>query len=162
MSRQEAEKFLGGKVKPEERKWFVQIVKSESLPPHAEVTAVATVACLGDKILFIRNKRGWDIPGGHVEEIDESIEQTAKRELLEEACAECGEFRLVGYMISDFYPDRETYIAILKTEVTSLFNFSPQHETVERKLMSPKECKEFYYGNSALIEGLLKVALEPE
>lgn len=162
MSCPETEKFLGGKVEAEGREWFVQIVRAESLPPEAEVTAVAIVACLDDKVLFIRNERGWDIPGGHVEETDESPEQTAKRELLEETSAECGELKLVGYMVSDFYLDRQTHIVILKTEVTSLKEFIPQHETIERRLMSVKECRESYYGNPALIEELLKVVLEEE
>lgn len=159
MSKQEAEKFLGGSAGPEKREWFVQIIKADSLPPDVEVTAVAIVACLGDKIIFIRNSRGWDIPGGHVEETDKTIEQTAKRELLEETCAESVEFKLVGYMLSDFYPDRKTCIAIQRAEVVSLNEFIPQHETIERRLMSPKKCRELYYGNPALIEKLLKVAL---
>lgn len=159
MSPQEIEKFWGGEIE-EGRKWFVQIVKAESLPPDAQVTAVAIVACLNDKILFIRNKRGWDIPGGHVEKGDETIEQTARRELLEETCAEGKEFRLVGYLVSDLYLDKETYIPILLTKVSALHKFSPRHETEKRRLMTPEECKKFYYGNPLLIEELLRVALE--
>lgn len=162
MSQQETEKFIGGKIEPEGRGWSVQIVKSESLPPKAEVTAVAIVACLDDKVLFIKNKRGWDIPGGHVEETDKGIEETARRELLEETCTECGELVLAGYMISDLYPDRKTYIAILKTEITSLEEFTPQYETIQRDLISPEECKERYYGNPSLMEKLLRVALNKE
>ncbi|MBI4215347.1 MAG: NUDIX domain-containing protein [Parcubacteria group bacterium] len=155
-----SKKFLAGKVEPEGRDWFVQIIKSDSLPIGANVTAVAVVACLRNKILFIRNNRGWDIPGGHIETSDESIEKAAKRELLEEACARCGPSQLVGCLVSDFYPDGKTYIAILRTEVTSLLDFSPQHETIERKLISPEECIKLYYGNTTLMKKLLKVALE--
>lgn len=109
MSQEEAEKFWGGEVRGEKRSWSVEIVKAESLPPYAEVTAVAILACLGDKILFIRNKRGWDIPGGHLEESDETPEEAVQRELMEETCALCQETKLTGYMISDYYPDRSTY-----------------------------------------------------
>jgi 8-oxo-dGTP pyrophosphatase MutT (NUDIX family) len=152
-------KFLAGKIEPKGKTWSVQIMAGSSLPAGADVTAVAIVACLGEKILFIRNKRGWDIPGGHVEPTDNTLEETAKRELLEEAGAECGNFKLVGYMISDFYPGRETYIAILKTRVLSLNDFTPRYETIQRRLMSPSECQQSYYGNPSLIEKLLKVAL---
>lgn len=161
MSPQKIEKFWGGEVE-EGRRWSVQIVKAESLPSVAEVTAVAIVARLNDKILFIRNKRGWDIPGGHVEKGDETIEQAARRELLEEACVQGREFRLVGYLVSDLYLDKETYIPILLTEVTALRKFDPRHETEKRRLMTLEECKEFYYGNPLLIEELLRVALGKE
>ena len=152
--------YLAGRVEPEGRDWFVQIIKSYSLPIGAKVTAVAVVACLGNKILFIRNNRGWDIPGGHIETTDESIEKATQRELLEEACAQCHPPQLVGYLVSDLYPDSKTYIAILRTEVTCLLEFSPQHETIERKLILPEECIELYYGNPTLMKKLLKVALE--
>lgn len=153
------EKLWAGKIEPEGKIWSVQIIAGTSRPPDAEVTAVAVVACLDNKILFIKNKRGWDIPGGHVEKTDNTIEETARRELWEEACTECGKFKLVGFMISDYYQDRKTYIIILKTRVTCLLEFKPKHETIKRRLMLPQECVKHYYGNPLLMEKLLNAAL---
>lgn len=154
------EKLWAGKIEPEGRIWSVQIVEGASLPSGAEVTAVAVAAYLDNKILFIKNKRGWDIPGGHIEKTDKTHEHAARRELREEACAECGKLTPVGFMISDFYPDRKTYIIILRSQVTSLSEFKPRHETIKRMLMLPEECIKHYYGNPRLMEKLLKVALE--
>lgn len=155
-----ADKLWAGKIEPEGRIWSVQIIKGTSLPPDAEVTAVAVVACLDNKILFVKNKRGWDIPGGHIEKTDKTHEHAARRELREEACAECGRLRPAGFMISDFYPDRKTYIIIFKTQVTSLLEFKPRHETIKRRLMLPEECIKHYYGNPMLMEKLIRVALK--
>lgn len=158
MSQQEIEKFLGGRVAGEKRNWFVQVVKAESLPPETEVTAVAIVACLNNKILFIRNKRGWDIPGGHIEKSDATLEEAVKRELAEETCVQCHKVELTGYMVSDYYPDRPTYIAIFRTELSSVPKFEPRHETLECQLVSPKEAVNLYYGNPTLIKTVINTA----
>lgn len=150
--------FIGGKVAKEKREWSVKIVKAVSLPPGAEVTAVAVVAIRGNKVLMVKNPRGWDIPGGHVEK-SESIEQTARRELTEEGCVEPRKLEFAGYLVSDLFPDRPTYIVIFRTVITVLYPFKDDFETVGRKLMFPAACKENYYGNPKLIEALINVAL---
>lgn len=151
-------RFIGGKATREEREWLVKIVKAVSLPPGAEITAVAVVATHGDKVLMVKNARGWDIPGGHVEKT-ESIEQTAKRELMEEGCAKSGKLEFAGYLISDLFLNKPTHIVIFRTTITALHPFKDDFETVSRKLMSPAACKKNYYGNPKLIEALINVAL---
>lgn len=151
-------RFIGGKVPKEKREWSVEIVKTTSVPPRAKVTAVAIVATHSNKILMVKNARGWDIPGGHVKK-KESIEQTAKRELMEEGCVEFGELEFRGYLVSDLFPDKPTYIIIFLTTITALYPFKSDFETVGRKLMSQAACQKKYYGNPKLIEALINVAL---
>lgn len=51
-------------------------------PPAREpVSAVFLLAIKGDTILAVRNERGWDIPGGHVEP-GESYPGALARELM--------------------------------------------------------------------------------
>jgi len=50
------------------------------------------------KVLVVSNKPGkWGIPGGHPEE-GESMEETVRREVLEEACIELEDVKLLGVM----------------------------------------------------------------
>src|SRR3989344_2470679 len=50
----------------------------------AEVSAVFLVCFIGEKIVACRNERGWDIPGGHLEEGEEPLDGV-RREAEEEA-----------------------------------------------------------------------------
>ena len=49
-----------------------------------EVSAVFLIGFIGDKIVACRNERGWDIPGGHLEDGEEPIDGV-RRETEEEA-----------------------------------------------------------------------------
>lgn len=40
---------------------------TEERPADPVVSAVFLIAIRDDRILAIRNERGWDVPGGHVE-----------------------------------------------------------------------------------------------
>ena len=51
-----------------ETAWTVTLLDRRSaLPPNDLVSAVFLLAMKDDLIVAVRNERGWDIPGGHVE-----------------------------------------------------------------------------------------------
>ena len=72
------------------RKWNNFLVEKE-------MSAVGIVVCLNDKQQFLVIRRSdidqregqWTIPGGHIDEEDDSIETGAVRELDEEANLKC-------------------------------------------------------------------------
>ena len=48
-------------------KYVFQPTSGADLPPVNRVGAVFVLALWGDQILAVKNERGWDIPGGHLE-----------------------------------------------------------------------------------------------
>ncbi len=71
--------------------------KWNSFLTEGELKTVGIVACLNDKQQFLVIRRSnidhregqWTIPGGHIDEEDDSIEAGAVRELDEEADLKC-------------------------------------------------------------------------
>lgn len=61
-----------------------------------------SVVCLlysGRRPVLVRHRdRAWEFPGGHAER-GEDVEATARREAREEAGAELGEVRVIGYYV---------------------------------------------------------------
>jgi len=53
---------------------------------NKKITSVSVVVLNDSKeILTVKlSKRGWDIPGGHVEDRDRDVFKTAKREVMED------------------------------------------------------------------------------
>lgn len=72
---------------------------SETLPPPNLCTAVFCLAIVGasfDSVVLARNKRGWELLGGHIEP-GESIETALVREALEEGGFRPSQYRPFGY-----------------------------------------------------------------
>ncbi|MFA5755121.1 MAG: NUDIX domain-containing protein [Candidatus Paceibacterota bacterium] len=69
---------------------------SNYLPARRLCSAVFGLLEYNQKIVLTKTKRGWELPGGHIEE-KESIEKALKREMFEEAGANINGCILIGY-----------------------------------------------------------------
>jgi 8-oxo-dGTP pyrophosphatase MutT (NUDIX family) len=85
------------------------------LPPftvrNEDVTAVAAFSFQSVKILAVKNPRGWDIPGGHVEP-GETPSAALIRELSEEAAFTVIAYHPIAYLETDYKPDYQTFMII--------------------------------------------------
>lgn len=69
---------------------------SDYLPEPNLCTAVFALLKHKGKVVLTKTHRGWEMPGGHIEE-GETIEEALQREILEEAGAHVVRFKLIGY-----------------------------------------------------------------
>lgn len=122
------------------------VVLSSLLPPGELITTAFALAFAGDHLLMTHlTKRGWDIPGGHVEP-GELSEETVRREVYEETNATLEALHLLGYQrlrllgprpVSYQYPYPVCYQIFYYAQIKSLDDFLPTAETKERALFPP-------------------------
>ncbi len=116
------------------------------VPPFEKVTSASVVPFTHDgRIVAVQEKRGLDIPGGHVQIGETSFEETARRETLEEIGATLEELKLVRIIQSDYYgnePEKLTYLAVYTALVKSL-NEEP-NIVVKRSVLDKVEFLSLY------------------
>lgn len=127
-----------------------QLVLSSHLPALELVTTAFAVAFAGDCLLMTNlTRRGWDIPGGHVES-GEHLEEAVRREVFEETDATLRPLYLLGYQrlrllgprpASYRYPYPDSYQAFYWAQVAALSNSLPTAEAQGRALFPPLEAR---------------------
>lgn len=112
------------------------------VPPFEQVTSVSVIPFTKDgNMVATDDKRGKDLPGGHVAEGENSPEDTAHRESLEEAGITLRNLRFLRAIESDLYgsePGELTYMVIM-TAIVDAIVAEPLEGT--RHLMSVDEFK---------------------
>lgn len=134
----------------------ISFVDRKTLPDSNTITAVFLVGFVGEKIIAIRNERGWDIPGGHVEQTDLSLEDALKREVDEEANTAFENAK--PYAVIQF-EGKEKAMLFYVSNNCKLFNFVPKKDSFERELMTIPDFLTNYNWKKSVIELLIKRAL---
>lgn len=120
--------------------YFVKYVNENTVLPKKELhSAVFLLAIKGTKILTIKNERGWDIPGGHIEEGEDCIEALI-REVQEEAGATFSDPKLLAIVESDTqgkYKDKVMFI--YTTDIFELGEFIPSEDAIDREIIEIEE-----------------------
>ena len=95
----------------------------------------------GEVVLVTEDGVRWDLPAGRPEG-DETWEQTLRREMLEEACAEVGAARLLGFAQGRCTEGHERGQVLVRSFWLAdvvLHPWEPQFEIVERKLVPARD-----------------------
>ncbi|MFO7343304.1 NUDIX hydrolase [Caldibacillus debilis] len=137
------------------------------LPPRNLITSVHGFCFKDGKLLLVNlNHRGWDFPGGHIEN-GETPEECIKREAYEEGYV-TGSCFLLGHIVVDHsenpkwdesspYP-KIGYQVFYRMDIDQLFEFEGKYESAERILINPNEVKEYYHDWNELYQEILNLA----
>lgn len=105
--------------------------------------------------IVIENKRGWDIPGGHVEP-DETPSQAFEREVQEEACCTLlPDVSLVAVLKSNQDPTTGINVYSGTCKVGA---FKQKFETKAMRFVTRSELVDIYFGDKELIQAMLTMA----
>ena len=142
--------------------------KGSKLPPRELITSVHGFCFYNNEVLLVNlNERGWDFPGGHIEN-PETPEACFRCEVMEEGYVE-GECTLLGYIIVDHsenlswneespYP-KIGYQPFYRMEITTVHNFVGEYESMNRMFIETSQVKHYYSKWNAFYEQILECAL---
>ena len=150
-------RFIGG-FRSDKTAWYwtAYALQVSSSIPSIKLTTVCAflrVKNTPHKLVIIKNDRGYDVPGGHIEH-NESPVVALHREIEEEAQATPDSPIPCWILCSDYNPKKITGILFFKSYCT-LNNFEASDEISERKLLLPEQFLSCYHGNRQLMEYLL-------
>ncbi|WP_339216236.1 NUDIX domain-containing protein [Ornithinibacillus sp. FSL M8-0202] len=127
--------------------------KKDFNPPIELVTSIHGFCFKDGKIMLVElDQRGWDIPGGHLEQ-GETPEQCFQREVLEEGCVE-GDLLFLGAVEIDHHENptwSETskypvvgYQLFYRMDITKTHPFEANDESGRRVFVSTTEIANYY------------------
>ena len=139
--------------------FFIKYIDESYVLPERELTsAVFLIAIKGTKILAIENEKGWDIPGGHLEE-GETIREGLVREVQEEGGASFEGEKIFALIESS---DRDVYkykvMLVYVADNFELGEFTPSEDAINREVIEVSEFVKRYkktYSNLDLVNMVL-------
>ena len=134
------------------------------IPDISRIISVHVVPLATDGSIIAINVtgRGWDIPGGHVDEGEPSPLSTLSREAREEANLTTLEPILIDVLTlkcETLDLSAKPYMLVYAAQVWDLGDFTPSDEVSERSLMSKKKFISNYFGNTTYATRMIDAAM---
>jgi 8-oxo-dGTP pyrophosphatase MutT (NUDIX family) len=130
---------------------------SQNIMKKLNITAViGLISPKSKKYVYIavKNNRGWDLPGGHIEEGETPLDALT-RELEEESgCVLLPKTRFLAILKSIANP--HTGIVVYRG-FCKVKRFIPKKEVKERKIIPKSEFLNIYFGNKELLRKLFNL-----
>lgn len=122
-------------------------VESDTPPAGYTITSTHGFCFHDNKVMLVNlDSRGWDFPGGHMEE-GETPEECFAREAMEEACID-GRIAMLGYILvdntldPDFVPGKYPAVGCqiyYRMDIENIHRFTAEFESSERVLFAPED-----------------------
>lgn len=130
------------------RSFNVQYRTSSTDFDQSAVTSASVTAFMPDgRLALALLDRGPDLPGGHVNTADRSIEDTVRREAMEEAGLTLGPLTLSCVIESDYFgQDKLTYMLNYAAWVEELTDVPNEFESSGRTILAVREFLDSYTG----------------
>ena len=130
--------------------------KNTLLPKTESISSVFLLALKGSKILAIKNERGWDIPGGHIEE-RETPRESLIREVQEEAGATFSNEKLLAIVESDDEGKYKNKIMLVYvTDDFTLGEFKQSEDAFDRDVIEVEDFLKRYKDHFDFTEMIVK------
>ncbi|HYO83294.1 MAG TPA: NUDIX domain-containing protein [Bryobacteraceae bacterium] len=134
--------------------WRLRRLDDDTILSAVNITAVFLVAVRDGEILAVKNERGWDLPGGHVE-AGETPLVALRREVSEEAAASFPSATPCALMGMG---DSTDVMAFYASDSYELSTFRPTDDALERQAMPIDRFMELYRGPSGVMRVLIDAA----
>ncbi len=165
MTQEKVPQLLGRGQWNENVSW--EFLLDEQLPDLTLCTAVCCFVVADEKLLLVKNKRGWEIPAGHVEP-GEHLTDAVVREVFEEGNAEINSPVYFGYKKltakekvlkpgsnTDHYPFPCSYVVFFYATLINFIEKDSSDDVLATKLVTTQQSLEIL-GTSRQYPGIIE------
>src|SRR3989344_1303899 len=131
---------------PNKPSFVITLIPKEAIIDKTKIRSIYLIGFIGDKIIAARNERGWDIPGGHLEEGEEPIDGI-RRETEEEAGVSFVD--ALPYATLSL-PHEEKHMLFFASNSCKMGDFMPKSDAFERELLDIEALIERYHWDKDL------------
>jgi 8-oxo-dGTP pyrophosphatase MutT (NUDIX family) len=141
------QKYRAG-LRADGTEWTIEPIYCDQIDPNkTPVSAVIGISLHDGNILAVENLRGWDVPGGHIED-GESLDDALRREMMEECGAQLISSKPFAYLKTDVDASSPTYMLVYRVTVELQDTYTPHWDVAARAELSPEEFLRAYGGGS--------------
>jgi 8-oxo-dGTP diphosphatase len=131
----------------------VRFLPLDRIPRVTQVSSCMVFVLDGKKrLLMAKPKRGWGLPGGHIDS-GETPEECCKREVFEETSVTIKNLKLIGAWIAEYVFESDynrsyanpSYQLLFIADINEIEKYKPQLEVSERKFVEVGDIEKYHH-----------------